>query len=280
MLLEGSELTKEDRESQLYDDFEHFRQHKGESIHDYYVRGQGMNLRGGSAAGYEGAQNRVGNVNQGQVRPGQARTVKCYNCNGTGHITRNCTQPKRPQNSEYYKDKMLLMQAQENGVALDAERNLILRTNENCKGVGELDSNSDVYRETKLRTDLELIINMLAIPPTIYTIKRELFSFLHKGILFDEESKGYPKETMGYSFYYPPENKVLVARNAEYLENILIDQEASGSRITLRFSMAFGARCGRHLRSLAKMQRSRTAYRLPLPVTPKCRYLKPCPNIS
>nr|GEV63125.1 retrovirus-related Pol polyprotein from transposon TNT 1-94 [Tanacetum cinerariifolium] len=38
MLLEGSELTKEDRESQLYDDFEHFRQQKGESIHDYYVR--------------------------------------------------------------------------------------------------------------------------------------------------------------------------------------------------------------------------------------------------
>nr|GEW74197.1 reverse transcriptase domain-containing protein [Tanacetum cinerariifolium] len=38
MLLEGSKLTKEDRESQLYDDFEHFRQHKEESIHDYYVR--------------------------------------------------------------------------------------------------------------------------------------------------------------------------------------------------------------------------------------------------
>ncbi|GJR26091.1 hypothetical protein Tco_1102323 [Tanacetum coccineum] len=38
MLLEGSELTKEDRESQLYDDFEHFRQYKGETIHDYYVQ--------------------------------------------------------------------------------------------------------------------------------------------------------------------------------------------------------------------------------------------------
>nr|GFB88420.1 integrase, catalytic region, zinc finger, CCHC-type, peptidase aspartic, catalytic [Tanacetum cinerariifolium] len=38
MLLEGSELTKEDRKSQLYDDFEHFRQHKEESINDYYVR--------------------------------------------------------------------------------------------------------------------------------------------------------------------------------------------------------------------------------------------------
>ncbi|GKD34942.1 hypothetical protein Tco_1250451 [Tanacetum coccineum] len=38
MLLEGSELTKEDRESQLYDNFEHFLQNKGETIHDYYVR--------------------------------------------------------------------------------------------------------------------------------------------------------------------------------------------------------------------------------------------------
>nr|GEU64737.1 putative reverse transcriptase domain-containing protein [Tanacetum cinerariifolium] len=38
MLLEGSELTKEDRESQLYDDFKHFRQNKGETIHEYYVR--------------------------------------------------------------------------------------------------------------------------------------------------------------------------------------------------------------------------------------------------
>nr|GEU62421.1 copia protein [Tanacetum cinerariifolium] len=138
--------------------------HKGESIHDYYVwfaklindmrnikmtmsrlqlnskfvnnmlpewgrfvtagrqnRGQGMNPRGEGAAGYRGAQTRVGNVTQGQARP-----VKCYNCNDTEHIARNCTKPKRPQNSEYYKDKMLLMQAQENGVALDKEQLLFL----------------------------------------------------------------------------------------------------------------------------------------------------------
>ncbi|GKD34393.1 hypothetical protein Tco_1249902 [Tanacetum coccineum] len=68
-----------------------------------------------------GAQNRVGNAN-----PGQARQIKCYNCNGIGHITRNNTQPKRPQNSEYFKDKMLLMQAQENGVALDEEQLLFI----------------------------------------------------------------------------------------------------------------------------------------------------------
>ncbi|GKD38279.1 hypothetical protein Tco_1258486 [Tanacetum coccineum] len=40
-------------------------------------RGQGNNARGTGAAGYRGAQNRVGNAN-----PGQARQIKCYNCNG------------------------------------------------------------------------------------------------------------------------------------------------------------------------------------------------------
>ncbi|GKD99817.1 retrovirus-related pol polyprotein from transposon TNT 1-94 [Tanacetum coccineum] len=84
-------------------------------------RGQGNNARGAGATRYEGAQNRVGNAN-----PGQARQIKCYNSNNIGHIARNCTQPKRSQNSKYFKDKMLLMQAKENGVALDEEQLLFL----------------------------------------------------------------------------------------------------------------------------------------------------------
>ncbi|GKB53326.1 hypothetical protein Tco_0904079 [Tanacetum coccineum] len=38
MLLVGSELTKEDRESQLYDEFERFKMLPGENINEYYVR--------------------------------------------------------------------------------------------------------------------------------------------------------------------------------------------------------------------------------------------------
>ncbi|GKD62403.1 integrase, catalytic region, zinc finger, CCHC-type containing protein [Tanacetum coccineum] len=93
MLLEGSELTKDERESQL----------------------------GAVTAGNGGAHNRVGNTNHSQ-----AKQIKCYNCNGVGHIERQCTHPKRPQNLEYFKDKMLLMQAQENGVVLDEDQLLFI----------------------------------------------------------------------------------------------------------------------------------------------------------
>ncbi|GJT42602.1 integrase, catalytic region, zinc finger, CCHC-type containing protein [Tanacetum coccineum] len=84
-------------------------------------RGQGNNAQGAGAAGYGGAQNRVRNANLGQ-----ARQIKCYNYNGIGHIARNCTQPKRLQNPEYFKDKMLLMQVRENWVALDEEQLLFI----------------------------------------------------------------------------------------------------------------------------------------------------------
>ncbi|GJV88839.1 retrotransposon protein, putative, ty1-copia subclass [Tanacetum coccineum] len=39
---------------------------------------------------------------------------------------------------------------------------------------------------------------------------------------------GYPKEMMGYYFYFPPESKIIVARYAEFLEKNLLSQEVNG----------------------------------------------------
>nr|GEU82424.1 hypothetical protein [Tanacetum cinerariifolium] len=119
MLLARSELTKEDIESQLYDEFERFKMLPSENINEYY--NQRNFARGNGAAGNMGAHIRAGSVNAGQGKP-----IKCFNCNGLEHITRNCTQPKHQQNSNYFKDKMLLMQAQENDAALDEEELLFL----------------------------------------------------------------------------------------------------------------------------------------------------------
>ncbi|GKA21070.1 integrase, catalytic region, zinc finger, CCHC-type containing protein [Tanacetum coccineum] len=196
----GSELTRDERESQLYDDFEHFRQNKGETIHEYYGRFmtviklnrglktsnydqlyaylkqheahanenkmmlerytqhaidplafvsngrqnrvQGNNARGAVTAGNMGVQNRVGNAN-----PGQAKPVKCYNCNGIGHITRQCTHPKEPQNLGYFRgfppkggeNFFGVMQAQENEVVLDEMQLLFTAGGQDSTFVDDLD---------------------------------------------------------------------------------------------------------------------------------------------
>ncbi|GJT40030.1 retrotransposon protein, putative, ty1-copia subclass [Tanacetum coccineum] len=44
---------------------------------------------------------------------------------------------------------------------------------------------------------------------------------------------GYPKETMGYYFYFPPENKIVVARYAKFFEKRLISQEISRRAVDL-----------------------------------------------
>nr|GEZ77322.1 hypothetical protein [Tanacetum cinerariifolium] len=44
---------------------------------------------------------------------------------------------------------------------------------------------------------------------------------------------GYPKETMGYYFYYPPENKVVVERYAYFLKREFILQKESGRTVEL-----------------------------------------------
>ncbi|GKD49415.1 retrovirus-related pol polyprotein from transposon TNT 1-94, partial [Tanacetum coccineum] len=217
MLLAGSGLTKEDRESQLYDEFERFKMLPGENINEYYVRFHKLvndirniwmtmpNIQLNSkfvnnmspewdrfitivklnkglketnheqlyaylkqyekhaaqdrliikritlstndplpfVSSFRGMQNRARNVNASQGKP-----IKCYNYNGIGHIARNCTQPKRLKNSDYFKDKMLLMQAQENGVVLDEEELLFL--------AGEQGNTFDADVDNQLVHDLAL----------------------------------------------------------------------------------------------------------------------------
>ncbi|GJS00686.1 retrotransposon protein, putative, ty1-copia subclass [Tanacetum coccineum] len=46
----------------------------------------------------------------------------------------------------------------------------------------------------------------------------------------------YLRETMGYYFYYPLENKIFVSRNAEFFENSFMIQEASRSHELLKMS--------------------------------------------
>ncbi|GJZ46485.1 putative ribonuclease H-like domain-containing protein [Tanacetum coccineum] len=52
---------------------------------------------------------------------GKQRTVNCYNCKGEGHMSKQCTKPKRKRDDSWFKDKVLLVQAQASGQILHEE---------------------------------------------------------------------------------------------------------------------------------------------------------------
>ncbi|GJY15286.1 hypothetical protein Tco_0385708 [Tanacetum coccineum] len=52
---------------------------------------------------------------------GKQRTIICYNYKGEGHMSKHCTKPKRKRDDSWFKDKVLLVQAQANGQILHEE---------------------------------------------------------------------------------------------------------------------------------------------------------------
>nr|GEV04327.1 retrovirus-related Pol polyprotein from transposon TNT 1-94 [Tanacetum cinerariifolium] len=52
---------------------------------------------------------------------GKQRVIICYNCKGEGHMSKQCTKPKRKRDDAWFKDKVLLVQAQVNGQVLHEE---------------------------------------------------------------------------------------------------------------------------------------------------------------
>ncbi|GJR32211.1 integrase, catalytic region, zinc finger, CCHC-type containing protein [Tanacetum coccineum] len=75
----------------------------------------------------ESVQRRAPGNKGKQIATGsQGKLVTCYNCRGQGHIARECKEKKREKDSQWFKDKALLMEAKEKGAILDAEAEAFL----------------------------------------------------------------------------------------------------------------------------------------------------------
>ncbi|GJZ24080.1 integrase, catalytic region, zinc finger, CCHC-type containing protein [Tanacetum coccineum] len=80
------------------------------TIQDDMVTVQQVQGRQGQSyvgTGYKGNATSSGGNNAG----GQTSVVKCYNCQGEGYMARQCTQPKRPRNTAWFKEKAMLAEA-------------------------------------------------------------------------------------------------------------------------------------------------------------------------
>nr|GEZ27036.1 hypothetical protein [Tanacetum cinerariifolium] len=92
--------------------------------------------------------------------PGKQRVIMCYNCKGEGHMSKQCTKPKRKRDAEWFKDKVLLVQAQANGQKEESrniDRELALE-----KQVKEL--NNIVFK----RSQSAKTVHMLTKPQVFY----------------------------------------------------------------------------------------------------------------
>nr|GEV02032.1 zf-CCHC domain-containing protein/UBN2 domain-containing protein [Tanacetum cinerariifolium] len=79
-------------------------------------QGYAANVENNQASGAR-VINIVGNTGENQPR-----VIKFYNYKGEDHMTKQCTAKKKEKDSEWFKDKMLLAQAQEAGVVLDEDQ--------------------------------------------------------------------------------------------------------------------------------------------------------------
>nr|GEU85659.1 hypothetical protein [Tanacetum cinerariifolium] len=186
MLIQGTSLTKQERECKLYDEFDKFAYKKGESLVEYalVVHQQSKFFQPDTGlvvpvfqkgddpidainhmmsfltvvvtSWYPPTDNQLrtssnlhqqATINNGRVTiqpiqgsqnfmnasmsrqytsgpsgtSGKQRVIVCYNCKGEGHMSKQCTKPKRKIDEAWFKDTVLLVQAQANGQVLHEE---------------------------------------------------------------------------------------------------------------------------------------------------------------
>ncbi|GKC70916.1 retrovirus-related pol polyprotein from transposon TNT 1-94 [Tanacetum coccineum] len=214
LLMQGTSLTKQERECKLYDEFDKFAYKKGETLCDFYLRFLlllndmkiynmkleqfQLNIKFLNILPHEWSKfvtdvklvrdlhttnidqlhaylgQHEFHANEGRqtslvasttrtYTPGASgsnsrkqRTVICYNCKGEGHMSKQCTKPKRKRDDSWFKDKVLLVQAQASGQILHEEELAFLAdlgTPEDALA----ESNVVTHSETEVNSDSNII---------------------------------------------------------------------------------------------------------------------------
>ncbi|GJZ74174.1 retrovirus-related pol polyprotein from transposon TNT 1-94 [Tanacetum coccineum] len=110
-----------------------FRQYAGQNVGNQVVQNAVQNLGVQNVRNQNGVivvpgianQNRNGNVVaarvEGNANRNNGNQIRCYNCRGLGHLSRNCTVRPRRRDAAYLQTKLLIAQKEEAGIQLQAE---------------------------------------------------------------------------------------------------------------------------------------------------------------
>nr|GEU89356.1 zf-CCHC domain-containing protein/UBN2 domain-containing protein [Tanacetum cinerariifolium] len=122
-------MDPQERECKLYDEFDKFAYKKGETLRDFYLRFllllNDMNIYNVQLEQFQVNTKFLNTLPPEWSKfvtdvkldytPGTSRsnsrkqrTVICYNCKGEGHMSKQCTKPKRKKDDSWFKDKELL----------------------------------------------------------------------------------------------------------------------------------------------------------------------------
>ncbi|GJY00804.1 retrovirus-related pol polyprotein from transposon TNT 1-94, partial [Tanacetum coccineum] len=92
-----------------------------------------------------------GNKTRRTNTAGPAKVICWYNCQEEGHMARQCTKPKRPRNSAWFKEKAMLAEALESGRVLDDELMAFLADNGDT--VTTVQQSKEIPTPTAFQTD-------------------------------------------------------------------------------------------------------------------------------
>ncbi|GJV62379.1 retrovirus-related pol polyprotein from transposon TNT 1-94 [Tanacetum coccineum] len=87
------------------------------------------------------------NRNGGANTACNSKVIQCYNCQEEGHMAKKYTKPKRPRNSAWFKEKVMLVEDLESKVVLDEEQMEFLADN----GAGQ--ASQEIPSPTTFQTD-------------------------------------------------------------------------------------------------------------------------------
>nr|GEW44619.1 hypothetical protein [Tanacetum cinerariifolium] len=141
LLMQGSGLTEQQKKKTLFDQYKRFQANGNELIHDYFVRFHklinDMKITKMKILVHQRNTKFVNNLlsywgktsihlmTQAMIQDGQI-TTESVQRKAPGHMEKECKEKKREKDSQWFKDKALLIEAKEKGAILDAEAEVFL----------------------------------------------------------------------------------------------------------------------------------------------------------